>query len=86
MTLLGDITLTTQTTISSGKSIILELNGHTLSSNVTYTIYNSGTLTIQDSSADGSGKVENTNANGYAVYSNKSLTITGGTFTSTATT
>ena len=41
-------------------------------------------MTLLDSSADGSGKVENTNANGYAVYSNKSLTITGGTFTSTA--
>ena len=45
-------------TIPEGKSIVLDLKGHTLTSEDTYVIRNSGELTITDSA--GGGRIERT--------------------------
>ena len=66
--LLGDISK--EFTVAEGKNVKIDLNGKTISGNVT----NNGTLTIADSS--GTGKVTSTLTNG----ENCTLTVTGGTF------
>ncbi len=88
------ITLERDTTASikvpAGKTVIFDLNGKTITmsgSGVTG-IYNSGTLTVQDTSAGQTGKVVST-ATTYAVCAYNSsesakLTITGGTYTCSA--
>lgn len=84
VTLLKD--LNNSISIASGKNVILDLNGHTISINRSSgtPIHNSGTLVIKDTSAGQTGKVENmASTNGIAVYnatSRASVTITGGTF------
>ena len=55
--LLADIT--GQTVIPAEKDIVLDLNGKTMTHTET-TLYNSGKLTVRDSSADKSGKIVST--------------------------
>ena len=71
LTLLRDVELSVDTTIVGSKDLTLDLNGKKLTSNAAYTISNYGILTIKDSV--GGGKVENTNANGYAVYNRSAV-------------
>lgn len=85
--------------IPAGTNIVLDLAGHTLSGNLVtdgssyaraHIILIEGTLTIQDSSGNHSGKIVNTNSSSYActrVLKNTAsgnLTITGGTITATS--
>lgn len=73
--------LTENVTIPTGKIIRLELNGKTLTSASDHTIVNNGTLTIQDSSEDQTGTVDNTVHGRGALVNNGTCMITGGTFT-----
>ena len=76
--------------ISSGKTITIDLNGHSLSrtldenQNYGMVIYvNGGNLTINDSSGDNSGSIEggrSYNGGGILCESGSTLTINGGTF------
>lgn len=68
-------------TISSSQSIILDLNGNTLTGTGTGSVVtNSGTLTIKDSSGDNSGTITGGSAtNGGGIYNNGSLMISEGT-------
>ena len=62
----------------------LDLNGFTLSGSLgAHMITNNGTLTIKDDSAEGTGKIEKTNAtNQYLIDNSGTMTIEGGTFVS----
>lgn len=68
-------------TVSKGQNVTIDLNGFTITSSTTKTVYNNGgTLTI-----NGNGKVETTNtaSTATAVYNSgsmSSLTINGGTY------
>ncbi len=69
-------------TIPAGKTIRLELNGKTLTNETAnHTIINNGTLTIQDSSKDQTGTVDNTVHAKGALVNNGTCTINGGMFT-----
>ena len=70
--LLADIT--GQTVIPAGKDIVLDLNGKTMTHTGT-TLYNSGKLTVRDSSADKSGKIVSTGNVGIGVNHNSITTI-----------
>ena len=65
-------------TIPAGKSIVLDLNGHTLTNKTGHTIPNYGTLTII-----GTGTVDNITHGKAAVYNNEGCTVilNGGTYT-----
>lgn len=68
--------------ISDGKDIVLDLNGKTLTNkNANHTIINNGTLTIQDSSKEQTGTVDNTVHAKGALVNNDTCTINGGMFT-----
>ena len=58
-----DVTLTTNLTVLEGATVTIDLNGHTLTgktkSSTTSAITVNGTLTITDSSTDGSGVITN---------------------------
>ena len=62
-------------TISDGKNIVLDLDGHTLTNNASHTIVNNGTLTIC-----GDGVVDNVTHGKAALYNNGVCTIENGTF------
>lgn len=80
ITLLDDVT--ENVTIPAGKTIRLELNGKTLTNETAnHTIINNGTLTIQDSSKDQTGTVDNTVHAKGALVNNGTCTINGGMFT-----
>lgn len=90
---LGD-DITGSITIPEGKTIVLDLNGHTIQnaesaedSSVAdgtrkHTITNNGTLIIIDSSSEGTGKVDNLSHGRSAIYNNPGGTVTlnGGTY------
>ena len=89
----GKVVLTDHITLSSGNGVPLQtysttidLNGYTITSTTNYGIAIAAagkTLTIEDSSADHTGKIEHTGAN-YALYgSNGVLRVKGGTITTT---
>lgn len=60
--------------IDSIKNIMINLNGHKISSSSTDgTLINNGVLTIKDSSQDGSGSI--TNKNGPAIVNNSTLNL-----------
>ena len=65
-------------TIPAGKSIVLDLNGHTLTNKTGHTITNYGTLTIT-----GSGTVDNVSHARAALYNQVGgvVTLDGGTYT-----
>ena len=76
--------------IASGKTITIDLNGWTLKNDRTkpnsdgfsHTIFNKGTLTVIDSSADKTGTVlvESGNVSGVALANVGKATLSGGTF------
>ena len=70
--LLADIT--GQTVIPAEKDIVLDLNGKTMTHTGT-TLYNSGKLTVRDSSADKSGKIVSTGNVGIGVNHDSTTTI-----------
>ncbi len=75
--------MTASITIDSGKTVTLDLNGFTLTNeDGKHTITNNGTLTIVDTSAAKSGKVDNVSHGKGALYNNVGATATlnGGTF------
>ncbi len=94
ITLLEDVT--EAVTIPNDKTIILDLAGHTLKNNATaqpssssdsgrhHTITNNGTLTIKDSSAEKTGKVDNVSHGKGALVNNGTAKLLGGTFTRSA--
>ncbi|MBE6674071.1 MAG: hypothetical protein E7596_03070 [Ruminococcaceae bacterium] len=95
ITLISDSTLTTLLTVASGKSIIIDLNGHTVSASVeadkaSALITNNGTLTINDSSAEGTGKLTYYSSKVSTGYSTSTiinhgvLTVNGGTIENTS--
>ncbi len=62
VTLTSDIVLTTSMKISEGKTVVINLNGHTISQTKectgSYSMFeNKGTLTIKDTSYEGDGKI-----------------------------
>ena len=88
--LMANIPLSEKLTISSDKTVTLDLNGKKLSRSLTanenygMVIYNNGgNLTINDSSGDNSGSIEggrSYNGAGVLCEENSTLTINGGTF------
>ena len=91
ITLTADIALSEKLTISSGKTVTIDLNGkklsRSLSANENYgmVIYvNGGNLTIKDGSGDNSGQItggRSYNGAGVLCESGSALTLNGGTFT-----
>lgn len=81
--LLADVT--ESVTIDADETIVLDLNGHTLTNTKeSHTITNNGTLTVQDTSAGGTGTVDNvTHARG-ALVNYGTAELEGGTFTRSA--
>lgn len=69
--------------VNKGKKVVLNLNGCTLTNVNDHTIINNGTLTIKDSSAAKTGKVDNLTHGKAAVENNQgaTCTISGGAFT-----
>ncbi|MCD8119348.1 MAG: hypothetical protein LUE29_07720 [Lachnospiraceae bacterium] len=82
----ADITLIVDTVedivIASGKSITLDLAGHTITGSASHTIANYGTLTVEDSVGD--GEVQATVSGKAALYNQGNVTLKGGYFTRTA--
>ena len=89
----GKVVLTDHITLYSGNGVPLQtysttidLNGYTITSTTSYGIAIAAagkTLTIEDSSADHTGKIEHTGAN-YALFGNNGvLRVKGGTITTT---
>ena len=75
--------VTASITIENGKTVTLDLNGKTLTNeDGKHTITNNGTLTIVDTSAAKSGKVDNVSHGKGALYNNVGAiaTLNGGTF------
>lgn len=83
VTLLADVT--ESVTIDAGETIVLDLNGHTLTNTEgSHTITNNGALTVQDTSAGGTGTVDNvTHARG-ALVNYGTAELEGGKFTRSA--
>ena len=83
VTLLANVT--ESITIGEGETIVLDLNGHTLTNTEgSHTITNNGALTVQDTSAGGTGTVDNvTHARG-ALVNYGTAELEGGTFTRSA--
>lgn len=69
--------------VPAGKRICLDLNGLTLTNASDHTIVNNGTLTVVDSSQDGTGTVDNVSNARAALYNEGSGTVivVGGNFT-----
>ena len=81
VTLLSDVT--ESITVENGKNITLDLNGKTLTNKADkHTITNNGTLTINDSSNDKKGTVDNVSHQKGALVNDEGATATlnGGTF------
>ena len=62
--------------IPEGKTVTLDLNGHTLTNNSDHTIINYGTLTVDDSSTGETGKVDNVTHGKAAIYNEVGATFT----------
>ncbi len=70
-------------TVKSGENIKLDLNGYTLTNSDndhTIVVQAGGTLTVIDSSAEKTGKVDNINHGKAALVNNGTATLQGGTF------
>ncbi len=70
-------------TVTSGENITLDLNGYTLTNSDndhTIVVQAGGTLTVIDSSAEKTGKVDNVNHGKAALVNNGTATLQGGTF------
>ena len=81
--LTGDITLTESLKVASGMTVILDLDGHSISSSTNVALY--GSLTVSDSSSEGVGAFGTTNNVLFSFFVSKdgssgSLIIKGGHF------
>ena len=76
LTLLDNITLTEELVIPKNKSITLDLNSKTITSSLTNTISNQGTLTITSM-----GIIRNEVENGSVIYNTGTLNINNGVIT-----
>lgn len=65
--------------IPEGKTVTLDLAGHTITNVSDHTIVNNGTLTIVDSGK--TGTVDNVTHDKAAIFNNGTVTIQGGTYT-----
>lgn len=65
--------------IPAGKTVTLDLAGHTITNVSDHTIVNNGTLTIVDSGK--TGTVDNVTHDKAAIFNNGTVTIQGGTYT-----
>ena len=86
----SDITISEALTLGQNVTLVLDLNGHTITANVTSAdngiISVSGDLTIRDSSPEGTGKiVSSKNFNIIQTQSGSNLTIESGIFELTST-
>ena len=80
VTLVADVTESIE--IAEGKTCKIDLNGFTLTNTEgSHTIVNNGTLTIMDSSAAKSGKVDNVTHARAAIVNYGTMTLAGGTYT-----
>ena len=82
ITMIKDVT-DVSSAIEVSKTITLDLNGKTISGNISnYFINITSSVTIKDSSTDGTGKIQNTTDDGYGyginVDSNGTLTVESG--------
>lgn len=66
--------ITGRNNVTEGKNIVLDLNGKTMR-NTALTLFNAGTLVIQDSSADKSGKIVSTNNVAFGAGANSTTTV-----------
>ena len=66
--------ITGRNNVTEGKNIVLDLNGKTMT-NTALTLFNAGTLVIQDSSADKSGKIVSTNNVAFGAGANSTTTV-----------
>ena len=73
--------ITADVVIPEGKTVTINLNGHTLTNDGDHTIINYGTLTVEDSSTGEPGKVDNVTHGKGALVNYGVATLTGGTFT-----
>ena len=62
--------------IPKNVSVTIDLNGYTLTDNGDHTIINNGTLTVEDSSTDKTGKVDNVTHGKAAIYNEVGATFT----------
>ena len=76
-----DITLNSDITV--GKELAFDLNGHTLNMGKSVVV-TSSTLTVQDSSTDGTGSITSSNMNGPVKISGGSLILESGTIQGTS--
>ena len=94
ITLTDNINLSSAITIGDGKTVTIDLNGHTLNHDIknggmgrVIAINEGGTLTINDASGDNSGKIMGgtlligLEVDGAGIYNNGTLTINGGSIT-----
>ena len=80
VTLVADVTESIE--IAESKTCKIDLNGFTLTNTEgSHTIVNNGTLTIMDSSAAKSGKVDNVTHAKAAIVNYGTMTLAGGTYT-----
>ena len=86
ITMIGDATIDTRPALSTGKAVVLDLNGHTITPGADYTSYgliqNQGTLTIRDSVGTGGMTRNNTTSlqRGLIRLYNSTLTIESGSY------
>jgi hypothetical protein len=94
ITLTDNINLSSAITIGDGKTVTIDLNGHTLNHDIknggmgrVIAINEGGTLTINDASGDNSGKIMGgtlligLEVDGAGIYNSGTLTINGGSIT-----
>lgn len=72
--------ITENVVIPEGKTVTIDLNGHKITNVSDHTITNYGTLTINDSSNDKSGVVDNVTHQKAAVYNIGTIEILGGKY------
>lgn len=68
--------ITADVVIPEGKTVTINLNGHTLTNDGDHTIINYGTLTVEDSSTGEPGKVDNVTHGKAAIYNEVGATFT----------
>lgn len=66
--------ITGRNNVTEGKNIVLDLNGKTMT-NTALTLFNAGTLVIQDSSTGKSGKIVSTNNVAFGAGANSTTTV-----------
>ena len=68
--------ITADVVVPATVTVTIDLNGHTLTNDGDHTIINYGTLTVEDSSTDKTGKVDNVTHGKAAIYNEVGATFT----------